>query len=497
MKKIFTLAILAIAACTTSVEAKEFQDSFENLKNLSATDGTATGDSGTSYTYSNLFSQSDGKWFKNSAQSIIVAHNENGYVNRIFVNLFAKNAKSEGYQLPFTIYFSHNPLNWDNLESAEEMIRFDDESVASYHKDRFSAFKTVYPSDNSSYSYVAIAIKKSDEYTASDGMGYINDLTFTWECAEKATVSDPSFSIAPNSDLVSGTTVTVIKPEDAAKLFVRINGGDFVEFSSNADVTITEDTVIEAYAMNDEGTESNHVTAFYSVEETEGNIDAINPFIFYPEGNWSSYADQAHQGTCASGKLYTFHGAYKNHEGAAQVEGKQPGVFNFTSANHFLTNAVSNGRGEGEELYCLKVDRAIGEKVGTVYVAFSDTPFTSIYDVNNAATKVTVSNDPNVEADYNFSQLISVKDAYAATNPDKESAKYFAVFPGNGTGMEVPRMVATYSNILTGVDKIETEAANGAEEIFSVNGYRVNGTDLAPGLYIRKHNGKTEKFVVK
>ena len=90
MKKIFTLAILAIAACTTSVEAKEFQDSFENLKNLSATDGTATGDSGTSYTYSNLFSQSDGKWFKNSAQSIIVAHNENGYVNRIFVNLFAK-----------------------------------------------------------------------------------------------------------------------------------------------------------------------------------------------------------------------------------------------------------------------------------------------------------------------------------------------------------------------------------------------------------------------
>lgn len=499
MKKIFTLAILAIAACYSNASAEESRDEFVDLKTKTFTgaNGTLTGSSGAMYAYSNLYVETDGIWFKNSANSIFVAHNENGYISRVFVNLFAQNLKDDGHQLPFTMYFSNTPLTWDNLDNAEEKIVFDDETVASYNQSRFSAYKYVYPSADSQYSYVAIAIKKTDSYDISDGKGYLNELTFIWECAETATVSDPTFSIAPNSDLESGSIVSVLKPEDATKLFVRVNGGDFAEFSGNADVTITEDTVIEAYAANDEGTESNHVSAFYSVEETGENIDAINPFIFYPEGNWASYAEQAHQGTCASGKHYTFHGTYKDHQGAHQVEGKQPGVFNFTNANHYLTNGVVTRSGEGEDLYCLKVDGAKGGKTtGTVYVAFSDEPFTAAPDLASA-TYVTVSNDPAVNADYNFSQLISVKNAYENKGIDKESAKYFAVFPGNGTGMEDPRMVATYSNILTGVDKIETEAANGTEEVYSVNGYRVNGTDLAPGLYIRKHNGKTEKFVVK
>lgn len=402
------------------------------------------------------------------------------------MNVYAKNVSPD--KVPFKIYLSNEELNWNNLESAAETIVLENENDKSWSTSKYSVLKTFTPAGQ--YSYIAIAIKDN----STNGEGYLNELTFNWE---KTRVGDPTFSIAPNSDVESGTVVKVIKPADATGLWVKLNGGDFIEVDeSEAEIPITEDTLIEAYAT-DEELVSNQTSAFYSVEETGDNIDAINPFIFHPEGNWASYADQAHQGTCASGKSYTFHGVYKDHESAALVDGKQPGVFNFTSPSHFLTNGTGTRSGESQDLYCLKVDGAKGGKTtGTVYVAFSDEPFTAAPDLASA-TYVTVSNDPAVTADYNFSQLISVKKAFENKGIDKESAKYFAVSPGNGTGMEVPRVVATYSNILTGVDKIETEAANGAEEIFSVNGYRVNGTDLAPGLYIRKHNGKTEKFVVK
>lgn len=51
------------------------------------------------------------------------------------------------------------------------------------------------------------------------------------------------------------------------------------------------------------------------------------------------------------------------------------------------------------------------------------------------------------------------------------------------------------NNIYTGVEGIEAENAEG--EIYNLNGYRVSADSLVPGIYVRKANGKTVKFIVK
>lgn len=101
-----------------------------------------------------------------------------------------------------------------------------------------------------------------------------------------------------------------------------------------------------------------------------------------------------------------------------------------------------------------------------------------------------------MKADYNFSQNISVKNIFASRNIDKESAGYFAIFPGDASGMEVPRVVATYSNILTGTDIIATETGQDSPVLYDLNGRRLNSSYLLPGIYIRQYMGKPEKFIV-
>ena len=55
-----------------------------------------------------------------------------------------------------------------------------------------------------------------------------------------------------------------------------------------------------------------------------------------------------------------------------------------------------------------------------------------------------------------------------------------------------------FSNIsgITGVDGIEADE-NDESEIYSISGMKMNDSNLAPGLYIRKTGNKTEKFMVK
>lgn len=52
------------------------------------------------------------------------------------------------------------------------------------------------------------------------------------------------------------------------------------------------------------------------------------------------------------------------------------------------------------------------------------------------------------------------------------------------------------SEILTGVEGIEADNSE-ESEIYSISGLKMDSTNLAPGLYIRKTGNKTEKFMVK
>ncbi len=427
------------------------------------------------YSYSGMNHQ----FFQPIYHGLVVGHYTKGSLKSLNVTLSSKT-------YPFTIYFSNSPFTWDNLDSASEKISLDQTVKGKYSVTNYE----IVPEGK--YKYVAFAIKDPNE--ASGAYGSVTRVQFNWSYSEA--IPTPSFSIAPNSDLIAGTIVKVIKPADADKIFVNINGGEFVEFSGDAEAPITEDTMITAYAMS-EGNRSEEVTAFYSVEETGENIDEINPFTFFASpGNWSDYDETGYVSATSSGNQYRYYGTFKNHAGADPKDGKLPGVFNLTKSGYYLTNVGTATRSaENDQLYALKVERAAGDNTGILHVAFSDTPFDSAPDLSEA-TYATVSNDPNVNADYNFSQNISVKETFASKNIDKGSAGYFAIFPGNAAGAEVPRVVATYSNILTDIENIATVTGEDSTTLYDLNGRRVNSSYLLPGIYIRLHKGKPEKFIV-
>ena len=49
----------------------------------------------------------------------------------------------------------------------------------------------------------------------------------------------------------------------------------------------------------------------------------------------------------------------------------------------------------------------------------------------------------------------------------------------------------------SGVDNIAVDSAAGSEVLYNLNGVRIDRNNAAPGIYIRRSNGKTEKIVIK
>lgn len=427
------------------------------------------------YSYSGMNHQ----FFQPNLHSLVIGYYPKGNLKSLKVTL-------SSYTYPFTIYFSNSSFTWDNLDAAPEKVVLDQMVNNKYSVTNYEIIP------EGEYKYVAFAI--NDPNVNSGAYGSVTRVQFNWAYSES--IPAPTFSIAPNSDLTPGTIVRVIKPADADKIFVNINGGEFVEFLDDAEAPIIEDTMITAYALSGDN-KSEEVKAFYSVEESGDNIDEINPFTFFSSpDNWQDYDEAIYESATASGKNYRYFGLFKNHDDSGLIDGKQPGVFNLVKSGYFLTNDAHVTRSaENDKVYSLKVERATGDKTGTLYVAFSDTPFETAPDLSDA-TYATISNDPEVKADYNFSQNISVKNIFASRNIDKESAGYFAIFPGDASGMEVPRVVATYSNILTGTDIIATETGQDSPVLYDLNGRRLNSSYLLPGIYIRQYMGKPEKFIV-
>ena len=49
----------------------------------------------------------------------------------------------------------------------------------------------------------------------------------------------------------------------------------------------------------------------------------------------------------------------------------------------------------------------------------------------------------------------------------------------------------------TGVESIEAGAADGVETFYNINGVRVDKANMAPGVYVKVANGKSQKVIVK
>lgn len=242
------------------------------------------------YSYSGMNHQ----FFQPNLHSLVIGYYPKGNLKSLKVTL-------SSYTYPFTIYFSNSSFTWDNLDAAPEKVVLDQTVKGKYSVTNYE----IVPEGK--YKYVAFAIKDPNE--ASGAYGSVTRVQFNWSYSEA--IPTPTFSIAPNSDLIAGTIVKVIKPADADKIFVNINGGEFVEFSGDAEAPITEDTMITAYAMS-EGNRSEEVTAFYSVEETGENIDEINPFSFIiSPDNWADYGETGYVSATSSGNQYRYYGTFK------------------------------------------------------------------------------------------------------------------------------------------------------------------------------------------
>ncbi|MDE7146795.1 MAG: hypothetical protein K2O20_00190, partial [Duncaniella sp.] len=73
------------------------------------------------------------------------------------------------------------------------------------------------------------------------------------------------------------------------------------------------------------------------------------------------------------------------------------------------------------------------------------------------------------------------------------SIRYIAVKAGHS-----PSAVAAVNipGIPTSITLTEADNSQKEPEYFNMQGFRVY-TPLAPGLYIRRHNGKTEKIIIR
>jgi len=72
----------------------------------------------------------------------------------------------------------------------------------------------------------------------------------------------------------------------------------------------------------------------------------------------------------------------------------------------------------------------------------------------------------------------------------------------------VPEAIAAYQNAevwqyfnidsnLSGIEDIEADGSDAPVEYFNLNGVRVNGEALTPGIYIKRQGGKASKVLVK
>jgi hypothetical protein len=96
-----------------------------------------------------------------------------------------------------------------------------------------------------------------------------------------------------------------------------------------------------------------------------------------------------------------------------------------------------------------------------------------------------------VGAIYVYNKETEELTTYDLTTASERSAVTLAVT------LDVPKDVyVKYVDIATGVEDIAVDGDNAEAEYINLNGVRVTG-DLAPGLYIRRAAGKTEKVIIK
>lgn len=337
--------------------------------------------------------------------------------------------------------------------------------------------------------------------TAKEGMVFYVEAT---AAAEGFAVSDkfesftqvqsgkleaPVFSIESGKEVIPGTKVKITRSEKATTLHYTINAGEEQTSTDlTVEVAINEATTIEAWVSGEAPyTDSDKVSASYTVEVLGPNQDALVPSMFTSEFKNSNYAEYSAKGA-ATGIEYVYNG----------------GFWPWADVNCFYLDPKSSSKEPSilyntecpKDMYIKSVKLETSYPWSGCYVMFSkDEPITSVStrmgQFDYLPGRLRIINEDE-RADYPFDQWINLEEV---GEEEFVNAKYFALWLFGQNGY-LSRLLVEYDKV-EGIDNIET-GAYGADAIYDLNGVKMNAdTNLAPGIYIRIVNGKAQKFIVK
>ena len=316
----------------------------------------------------------------------------------------------------------------------------------------------------------------------------------------------PIFQIEDGTEVEQGTDLTIELPYVAKTLHYTINDGEEqTTEESYLHITLNEDATVTAWCSNVEPFEdSDKVTASYKVL-----IFGEQHYVMVPETFAKTDEDlrndkKTRYEADVNGTKFVYDGglwfeSVLDHTTWNNVEVNH---FWFATPESILYNDQEIENGISRVM--LTSDNSWAESL----VVISENKIDAVTDALKDETEP--EGDKMVRVRVTSDMLgkwINVEDYVTAPSEtpqpseatDKKTFKpnYVAIFePSNTWNSSIKRVVVEKNSTPTGVDAIEAEW-DGTEVIYDLNGVRVSGENLNPGIYIRKAGNKTSKFVVK
>ena len=328
--------------------------------------------------------------------------------------------------------------------------------------------------------------------------GYRDSQNFNASYQIISTLLDvPTVSIPSGTEVKDGEELTIYRPSRATEIHYVINGGEEIIVEDwAAYITLEEDCTIQIWATAGAPfTDSDIITVSYTIEKFGEWAD-----VFYPT-SFLEYDSSAYNGgTVHTGLSFTndLTGATYNYQGRLYRRNDiEEFYINNKNDNFIFTTGTPKSF-----IKRFKLD-ADGYTWGACYILLRTEPFTEseVTDLMTAYEdipgRIRIGNDS--QAEYGWGEWINLMSLKEVKGLDVTAIPHFVIYRYGSGGSSISRVCVEYLNEeeLTGIEDITVDADNGVVEVYNLNGIRVDGDNLAPGIYIRKANGKSEKFIVR
>lgn len=322
----------------------------------------------------------------------------------------------------------------------------------------------------------------------------------------------PNFSVEDKAEVMKGSSLTISRSGNFAKTIHYIVNGGEEQTSDEYNVTLTvdEDMTVEAWVSGEAPfKDSEHVIIGVTVENFTETQHVIVPEDFTTDPTQLADYNKNLYTTTKGNISYTYDGGMY----PQSLDGENFNTFYMytNQGSSILYNSTPVEKG----VYAFKITPVY--QSSAVYVAVSDEPITEVteelqnWDDPTAANivRLRIGNSASTETVAGYNEWIKLSDFMNPVAAEENAAaeadgalktfvpKYFAMYAFGASSTYIRRVVVDVTDHTTdGVEGIEAEGL-GNGEIYNLNGVRVDGDNLTPGVYVRMVNGKAEKFMVK